>query len=277
MQARRCPQRAERGWSRVGSELPAQAFGLCIGVVLSLTGCAPDAGTPITQPVEAMEAPWGPFARQCDSTRLSHDTVRWRVGQTEVAAVYQTCTGFSAMPAGRDAEEITASVGTIDPPSSPVVLRIVRRTDGVARPARLVTPGLLAQGSDVPGAAEILARDIGLTARQVIHPNETLAMPVRLSVPFPLDVVLSCRPDGEHRDRGRDTLVFSCTLDRTVLTDRLDARLRLAGVQEIDVQTGIRLSSMLTGRLNGRRRLGEDAGWQSADDQLLYRRETEFE
>ena len=151
MQARRCPQRAERGWSRVGSELPAQAFGLCIGVVLSLTGCAPDAGTPITQPVEAMEAPWGPFARQCDSTRLSHDTVRWRVGQTEVAAVYQTCTGFSAMPAGRDAEEITASVGTIDPPSSPVVLRIVRRTDGVARPARLVTPGLLAQGSDVPG------------------------------------------------------------------------------------------------------------------------------
>lgn len=81
----------------------------------------------------------------------------------------------------------------------------------------------------------------------------------------------------ENREHGRDILVVSCTLDRTVLTDRLDARLRLAGVQEIDVQTGIRLSSMLTGRLEGRRRLGEDAGWQSADDQLLYRRETEFE
>jgi hypothetical protein len=248
-----------------------------MGAVLSLTGCVPEAATPITQPIEAMEAPWGPFVRQCDSTRLSRDTVRWRVGQTKIDEVYATCAGFSAMPAGRDAEQITASVGKIDQSLSPVVLRIMRRTDGVARPARPGDTGLLAQGSDAPDAAAILAQDIGLAARQMIKPNDTLALPLHLAVPFPLDVVMSCRPDGQRRDRGRDTLLLSCTMDQKVFTDRLDAQLRLAGVEEIDVQSGVRLSSELTGRLIGRKRRNADTGWHAADEQVEYRRETAFE
>lgn len=226
---------------------------------MSLTGCAPAADTAMSRPIEAMVSPWGPFARECDSTRVSHDAFRWRVGQTEVADVYETCVGFSAMLSGRDAAEITASVGKINQPSSSVVLRIVRKTDGVARAAAAGDTGLLAQGSDVPGAAEILARDIGLTARQLITPNDTLTLPVRLSIPFPLDIVMSCRPDGERRDHGRDTLVLSCTLDQMVHTDLLDVQVQLAGVEEIDIQTGVRLFSLLTGHLRGRSRLGDDA------------------
>jgi hypothetical protein len=229
------------------------------------------------RPVEAMEAPWGPFARQCDTTRVAHSATRWRLGETEVAYVYETCVGFSAMFFGKDAAQITASVGNPDQPSSSVVLRVLRNPDGVARPAAPGDTGLLAQGSDVPGAAEILARDIGLTARQVVNPNDTLALPVRLSVPFPVDVVLSCRPDGMHRDHGRDTLVFSCTLDQRISTAQLDAQVQLAGVEEIDVQSGIRLSSVLTGHMSGRKRVDGDAGWQSANDRLLYQRQTEFE
>jgi hypothetical protein len=119
----------------------------------------------------------------------------------------------------------------------------------------------------------VLASEIGLTARQVIGPNDIVALPVRLSLPFPVDIELSCRPDGGHRDRDRDTLVLSCTFDQNVRTPRLDARVRLAGVEEIDIQTGIRLSSVLTGGLNGRIQLGDRNGaWHSADDRLLYRR-----
>ncbi len=231
----------------------------------------------MSRPVEAMEAAWGPFARQCDSTRVSHTATRWRVGETQVAEIYGTCTGFSTMLSGSDTAEITASVGKINQPSSPVVLRIVRNASGAARPAAPGDTGLLAQGSDVTDDAAILARDIGLTARQVISPNDTLALPVRLSVPFPLDIVLPCHPDGMHREHGRDTLVFSCLLDQKIHTDRLDAQLWLAGVEQIDVQTGIRLFSVLTGRLNGRKRLSDNAAWHTANEELLYRRVTEFE
>jgi len=252
----------------------------CVGwvvAVMSLAGCTPTADTPMSRPIEAMEAPWGPFARQCDSTRVSHITFRWRVGEEEVSDVYETCAGFSAMLSGHDAAEITASVGKIGQPSSSVVLRILRKTGGVARAAAPGDPGLLAQGSDAPDAAEMLARDIGLAARQLISPNEILAVPVRLSLPFSLDIVMSCRPDGEHRDHGRDTLVLSCTLDQKVHTDHLDGQVQLAGVEEIDIQTGVRLSSVLTGHLRGRSRLGDNAVWHSADNGLLYRREMEFE
>jgi hypothetical protein len=123
----------------------------------------------------------------------------------------------------------------------------------------------------------MLAGEIGLTARQLIHPNEVLSLPLHLSVRFPLDIVLTCRPDGGHTEHGRDTLVFSCMLDQKVRTDHLDAQVRLGWVEEIDVQTGVRLFSVMTGRLRGRRRASDDAGWQSADDRLLDRRETEFE
>jgi hypothetical protein len=88
---------------------------------------------------------------------------------------------------------------------------------------------------------------------------------------------MSCRADGEHRDHGRDTLVLSCTLNQKVQTDRLDAQVQLAGVEEIDIQTGVRLSSVLTGHLSGRSRSGDNAAWLSANNRLLYRREMEFE
>jgi hypothetical protein len=244
---------------------------------MSLTGCAPAADTPMTQSIEAMQAPWGPFARACDSTRVSRSTIRWRVGEVDVAELHETCTGFSSMPSGHDAAEITASVGEPDRPSEPTVLRILRRTDGVARPAMAGDAGLLALGSDAPDAAGTLARDIGLTARQLISPNDTLDLPVRLSMPFPIDIVMSCRPDGEHRDHGRDTLVLSCTSDQQVHTGRLDAQVQLAGVEEIDIQTGVRLSSVLTGHLHGRSRLADNAAWHLANNQVLYRREMEFE
>ncbi len=231
----------------------------------------------MSQPVVAMEAPWGPFSRQCDRTRVSHTANRWRLGETEVSQVYETCVGFSVMTSGQNVADITASVGQPNQPFSSVVVRIQRRTDGIARPAAPGDTGLLAQGSDVPGAAEILARDIGLTARQMVNPNENLELPVRLSVPFPLDVVLSCHPDGMHREHGRDTLVFSCLLDQKVITDHLDARVQLAGVEQIDVQTGIRLFGVLAGSLSGRKRLNEESAWHSAEERLLYRRATEFE
>jgi hypothetical protein len=88
---------------------------------------------------------------------------------------------------------------------------------------------------------------------------------------------MSCRPDGEHRDHRRDTLVLSCTLDQQIHTERLDEQVQLTGVEEIDIQTGVRLSSVLTGHLRGRSRLGDDAAWHLANNRLLYRREMEFE
>ncbi len=273
----RSRQTAGGSWSGVLSQPAAYVFAWAVAVAVSLTGCAPAAETPMSQPVAAMEAAWGPFARQCDSTRVSRTGTRWRLGETEVADVYETCVGFSVMLPGQDSAEITASVGRTNQPSSSMVVRIMRKTSGVARAAVPGDTGLLAQGSDAGDAAELLARNIGLTAHQVVSPNDTLALPVRLSLPFPLDVVLSCRPDGGHRDHGRDTLVLSCTLDQQLRTEHLDAQLQLAGVEEIDVQTGVRLSSALSGRLSGRKRLGGDAAWQSANDRLLYRRETEFE
>ena len=268
------PQRRRR---RFGAGAAGCALAGGIAIAAALSGCAPTPTTPMVRPVEAMDAPWGPFARQCDSTRVAHSATRWRLGETEITDVYETCVGFSVMPAGRDAAEITASVGKVNQPLSSVVLRILRNTNGVARPAAPGDDGLLAQGSDVADGAETLARDIGLTARQVVSPNDTLAIPVRLSLPFPLDVVLSCRPDGGHRNHGRDTLLFSCTLDQQFHTTHLDAQLQLAGVEEIDVETGVRISSVLSGRLSGRKRPGDGAAWQPANERLLYSRDTEFE
>jgi hypothetical protein len=181
------------------------------------------------------------------------------------------------MPSGDRAEQITASVGRPDQPSAPVILRILRTSGGSTRVAMQGDTGLLAQGSDAPDAAKVLASEIGLTARQVIDRTEILALPVRLSLPFPLDIALSCRPDGGHQDRGRNTLVLTRSLDQEIHSDHVDAQIRLNGVEEIDVETGVRLSSVLTGRLSGRTRPNDDAAWHSADEELLYRRETDFE
>jgi hypothetical protein len=102
-----------------------------VGLAGVLTGCAPQADTPMSRPVEAMQAPWGPFTRQCASTRVSEETMRWRVGDTDIGDVYETCIGFSSMPSGKDAAEITESVGEPNRPSSTVTLRILRRAGGV--------------------------------------------------------------------------------------------------------------------------------------------------
>lgn len=250
------------------------AWGL---VAVTVTGCTPHADAPMSQPVEAMQAPWGPFARQCASTRISYPQIRWRVGDADVSHVYETCVGFSSIPSGGDAAEITASVGEPNRPSSTVTLRILRRAGGPAQLAAAGDTGRLAFGSGESERAARLAEDIGLTRRQLIRPEDTLALPVRLSMPFPVDSILTCHPDRGRRDRGRDTLVFACTLDEAVHTDHLDARVRLAGVEEIDVQTGIRLSSVLSGNLDGRKRASDHGVWEAANENLLYRRETEFE
>ena len=231
----------------------------------------------MNQPVEAMKAPWGPFARQCATTRVSSTTTRFRVGLVEVGDNYETSFGFSAMQASKNAVEITASVADPNRASAQVIRRIARKTGGSARETAAGDTGLLAQGSEAPDAADLLARDIGLTSRQLISPNATLALPVRLSLPFPLDVVMTCRPDGGHQEHGRNRLVFSCTLDRTVRTVHLDGRIRLEGVEEVDVQTGSRLSSVLPGHLNRWTRARETGAWQAANDRLMYRQDTEYQ
>lgn len=230
----------------------------------------------MSQPVEAMQAPWGPFANQCDRTRVSHATYRWRMGETEVSRVYETCVGFSATPSGHDAADIKATFGKPEHPS-PTAMRTVRDASGVAGTVLPGGDGLHAQGPDARNPEGVPAGDIGLTVRQVVTPNDTVALPVHLAVPFPLDMMMSCRPDGEHRDHGRHTLVLSCTLDQKIRTAYLDAQVRLAGVEEIDAQTGLRLSGVLRGHLNGRQRAGDDAAWRLANERLLYSRETVFE
>lgn len=251
--------------------------GLAACFVLALAGCAPHADAPLSRPVEAMEAPWGPFARQCDSTRVSHTITRWRQKETQVGTTYESCAGFSSVLSGPDAAEITASIGRPDDPASSVVVRLRRSTAGTARPAGPGDGWLLAQGSDAPAEADLLARGLGLTARQMVNPRDNMSLPVRLRLPFPVDASLSCRPDGLHRDRDREMLVMSCTLDEKIRTDHLDAQVQLAGVEVIDVQTGVRLSSALAGQLSGRARLAGNGNWQAADERLLYRRETEFQ
>ncbi len=120
------------------------------------------------------------------------------------------------------------------------------------------------------------SRHRALTARQLIGPGQTLAVPVRLELPFPLDVTLSCRPDGGHRDHERDTLVFSCTADEGVRTERVDLRGRLAGVEEVDVQTGVRLNGVLSGELSRRMRPSVAAAWQATNEHIHYTRTMEI-
>jgi hypothetical protein len=53
--------------------------------------------------------------------------------------------------------------------------------------------------------------------------------------------------------------------------------MQFTDVEEIDIQTDVRLSSLLTGHLSGRSRSGDNAAWLSANNELVYRREMEFE
>lgn len=249
----------------------------CVALATALTACAPAADTPMAGPIEAMKASWGPFSRQCARTVVSHDTFRWRVGELEISHTYEACVGFSALPVGNGSTVVTASISGHDASAPPVILRVLRDPGGASRAAGAGDTGLLAQGSDDSAAARRLAGEIGLTARQEIDPGEALSLPVRLEMPFPVDVSLSCRPDGGHRDHGRDTLVLSCGMNREIRTDRLDGRLVLNGVEEIDVRTGVRLESDLTGHLSGQMRADNDGVWRSASDRVEYVRTMEFE
>jgi hypothetical protein len=260
-------------------------------------GCASMATTPMSQPEEVMKAAWGPFARQCTTTRTSHLEATGRSGPNEVATSHESCIGFAATPAAGGAIEITGSTTSDEQPASPVLLRILRSPNGVSRPAAPGDTGLLAQGSDNKRLAEAFARQIGLMQQQVIAPTETLDLPISLYVPSPVEGMLQCHPDGGRVDRGRETLVFSCTMDEQVHTDRLDARLRLDGVEEVDVLTGVRLSGSFAGSMRGRQRViaqarvqsGTQSGPQASvqgsaqghgravDDHIWYERTTEFE
>jgi hypothetical protein len=220
-----------------------------------LGGCASRAITPMSQSKELMDAAWGPFARQCTSMRTSHFADAGRSGVKEVGTEDESCIGFVATPASGGAIEITGSMTSEPGPSTPIVLRILRAPGGVSRPAAPGDTGLLAQGSDSPQLAQAFAEQIGLTQKQVIDPNATLRLPIFLAVPSPLQGTLQCRPDGGSVDRGRETLIFSCTLDERVHTDRLDARVQLAGVEEVDVLSGVRLSGSFAGSVSGRERI----------------------
>jgi hypothetical protein len=144
------------------------------------------------------------------------------------------------MPAAGDAMVITASTAANERSSVPILYRILRGPSGVSHPAAPGDSGLLAQGSDNPESSNAFARQIGLDRKQIVDPKEALSMPILLLVPTPVEGTLQCRPEGGAVDRGRETLIFSCTLDEQVHTDRLVARLRLAGAEEVDVLTGVR-------------------------------------
>jgi hypothetical protein len=252
---------------------------LVSSAVLSVpvASCTPAADASLSQPTEVMVDAWGPFARQCTATRASHHVINQRFSPSEVTEQTTTCTGFSVLPDANGSVQITGSTSTNGRLNAPIISRFLRQPSGVSHIAASGDTGLLAQGSDVPTAAESLAREIGVPARQIVEPNGTLLLPVHLDVPSLIEGTLSCHPDGQGVDRGRQILVFSCALDNHVLTDRLDARLHVAGVEEIDVLTGVRLTSVLTGWLTGRQRFNERARWQAADDRIWYHRETELE
>jgi hypothetical protein len=248
-----------------------------LAVAIAAAQCAPAANAPMTQPVQVMEQAWGPFARQCTTTRVTHYETHRQLSPSEVVQSHTTCIGFSALPRADGSVEVTASMSPDDPSSNPIVSRILRSPSGASRTAKPGESGLLAYGSDVPEIAAALARDIGVTARQLVGPNESLRLPIRLRMPFPVDGALSCHPSGEAADHGRKVLVLACTLDQEARTEHLQATIHLTGEQQVDIATGVRLSGDLTGWLNGRVRLNNQSPWQPTEDNVWYSKETEFE
>lgn len=69
----------------------------------------------------------------------------------------------------------------------------------------------------------------------------------------------------------------TCASDEMISSDRVAARMRLGGVEAVDILTGVRLSGELHGSLIGRERFNPQSRWQPADYNILYRRTTEFE
>jgi hypothetical protein len=248
-----------------------------LAAAISAAQCTTSAQTPMTQPVQVMEQAWGPFVRQCNTLRVSHYVARRQLSPSEIVQAHVTCIGFAAFPRADGSVELTASMNADDPSASPIVSRILRSPTGASRPAKPGESGALAYGSDVPELAAVLARDIGVTARQMIEPNQPLQLPIRLRMPFPVDGVLSCHPSGETVEHGRKVLVLGCTLDQEVSTGRLQAQIHLTGEQHVDIATGVRLSGGLTGWLNGQERPNDASPWQPIHDDISYAKVTEFE
>jgi hypothetical protein len=81
--------------------LPKAATALTLSTMVAalLGACAPAGKTPMNEPKEVMTVAWGPFARQCASTRTSHYVMTDRSGPKEIATDHESCIGFAAMPA----------------------------------------------------------------------------------------------------------------------------------------------------------------------------------
>ncbi len=254
----------------------AIALPLLIMLAALLGGCAPTTTTLLTQPEVVMKVAWGPFARQCTRTRTFHSVIAGRTGLKEVETNRENCIGFAAMPAANGAVEITGSTAGAAEPSVPIIYRILRGPRGVSRPAQPGDVGLLAQGSDDPESSKSFASRIGLTRQQVVEPKETLLLPILLHIPAPVEGTLHCTPDGGAVDHGRQTLVITCTLDEQAHTDSLDAKVRLAGVEEVDVQTGVRLSGSFAGSVVGYEISDNQMRGKRVDDHIWYERTMEY-
>jgi hypothetical protein len=133
-----------------------------------LASCSSMSSRPSSGSIEAAKMPWGPFSRQCMTTRISYFVSRPRLSPNDATKSHTRYVGFSAMPVDRGSAAITASIGPGDPSSAPIIVRLVRRAGGEAKAAAPGDAGLLAQGSDDPDAAESLARQIGLSRSQMI-------------------------------------------------------------------------------------------------------------
>jgi hypothetical protein len=248
-----------------------------LAMVAALPAACTPANTPLSHPEEVMTLPWGPFARQCTQTRTAHYVLAGKAGLKEVVTNDHSCVGFVAMPAAGGAMQITGSTTADESSSGPVIYRILRAPSGISRPATAGDNGVLAQGSDDHSLATSFANQIGLTRQQIIDPEKAMLLPIMLHVPSPVMGTLRCRPDGGSVDRGRKILVFSCVLDEQVHTERVDATLRLAGVEEVDVMTGVRLSGSFAGSLNGREKTSAQAPAEQVHDHVWYERTMEFE
>jgi hypothetical protein len=60
-------------------------------------------------------------------------------------------------------------------------------------------------------------------------------------------------------------------------TDQVAATVRLAGVEEVDVLTGVRLSGSFAGSLIGYERFNTQVGGRHVDDHVWYERTMQFE
>jgi hypothetical protein len=248
--------------------------------VAALSWCLLAAGCahPQARPgVVGAPAAWGPFARECNHTRAFRTLFVKHGAEASAETNYETCTGFSMLSGADGAAGITASTNMSNGTrNTPVISRLVRLSDGGARPARVGDSGLLAQGSDDPAVAAMVAQEISAPRRKA-GPGETLSLPITLPFALPVHADLSCRPSGGGVSAGRPVRVLSCALDQAIHDDVLDAQLRLSGAAEIDVTTGVRTAGHLEGRLIGRARFTGTPEWQPADYAIRYRSSMDLE